>query len=386
MPTTRRLHRPPAPRRMALCLGLAPLAALTLTGCGGKADASGAAADSVAVAAGDTTCEVARTSLPAGTHRFEVTNKGSRTTEFEVLAGDRILAEVDNVSPGTSRTLLVDLPAGSYAAACLPGMVGNVIRSALTVTGGASVSGDDQRLTAAATAYTGYVREQVATLQQQTAAFAAAVEAGDVATAQALYPVARTSYERVEPVAESFGDLDLEIDAREDDVEEGRPWTGFHVLEKALWAGGDLAAAAPVADELVADVGRLAAEVAILQPAPLDMANGALGLLDEIAKSKVTGEEDRYSHTDLWDFSANLEGSRQAVEALRPVIAERDPALTAALDQQFAATRTALDAYRRGDGFRPYTDLTADQTRGLSDAINALAGQVSKVPAVIAQK
>jgi iron uptake system component EfeO len=378
VPTTQPLRR--------LSLGLAPLAALALAGCGGSTDASGTAADSVAVAAGDTTCEVARTSLPAGTHRFEVTNTGSRTTEFEVLAaGDRILAEVEDISPGTSRALLVDLPAGSYAAACLPGTAGSGIRSTLTVTGAAPAAGD-QRLTAAATAYTGWVRDQVATLQQQTAAFADAVKAGDVAKAQALYPVARTSYERVEPVAESFGDLDPETDARENDVEEGQPWTGFHVLEKVLWTGGDVAAAGPVADELVADVGRLAAKVQILQLAPLDMANGALGLLDEIARSKVTGEEDRYSHTDLWDFSANLEGSQQAVQALRPVIAERDPALATALDQQFAATRAALDTHRRGDGFRPYTDLTADQTRGLSDAINALAAQVSTVPAVVAQK
>lgn len=381
MPSTPRV-RPALPSAVSACA----LAALALAGCGGPADVAGTADGSIAVAAGDTTCQVARTSLPAGTHRFEVSNKGSRTTEFEVLAGDRILAEVENISPGTSRSLLVDLPAGSYAAACLPGMTGTGIRATLTVTGAAQGTGDDQRLTAAATAYTGYVRDQVAALQQQTAAFAAAVKAGDVAKAKALYPVARTSYERVEPVAESFGDLDPEIDARENDVEEGQTWTGFHVLEKALWTGGDLAAAAPVADELVTDVGRLATQVQTLRLAPLDMANGALGLLDEIAKSKVTGEEDRYSHTDLWDFSANLEGSQQAVQALRPVIAERDPALATALDQQFTATRTALDAYRQGDGFRPYTDLTAEQTRGLSDSINALAAQVSKVPAAIAQK
>jgi iron uptake system component EfeO len=360
---------------------------LALAGCGGPADASDAAADSIAVAATDTGCAVATTSLPAGTHRFQVTNKGARVTEFEVLGGGgRILAEVENISPGTSRTLLVDLPAGSYQAACLPGMAGPGIRSTLTVTGAAQPGAADQRLADAATAYTGYVREQVATLQQQTAAFAAAVRAGDVAQAQALYPVARTSYERVEPVAESFGDLDPEIDARENDVAQGSPWTGFHVLEKALWTGGDLAAAGPVADELVRDVGRLAAEVQTLQLAPLDMANGALGLLDEIAKSKVTGEEDRYSHTDLWDFSANLEGSQQAVQSLRPVVADRDPALATALDQQFAATRAALDRYRSGGGFVPYTDLTTEQTRGLSDAVNALAAQVSRVPAAIAAR
>lgn len=375
-------------RRLALPL-LSLSAVLGLAACGGGTATETAAksSDDIAVSATDTACDVATTTLTAGTHRFTITNKGSKVTEFELLAaGGRIVGEVENVAPGVARTLLVDLAAGKYQAACVPGMVGDGVRHALTVTGKTQTSTDDQKLTDAVTSYEKYVQDQVATLQDQTAQFTAAVKAGDVASAQQLYPVARTSYERIEPVAESFGDLDPEIDARENDVEPGAQWTGFHVLEKVLWTGGDLAAAGPIADELNQDVARLATKVKDLDLKPLDLANGALGLLDETATSKITGEEDRYSHTDLWDFSANLEGSQQAVQALRPVIAERDAALATALDQQFAAVRTALDQYRQGDGYRLYTDLTQDQTRALSDVLNALAAQVSKVPAVIAQK
>jgi iron uptake system component EfeO len=377
------------PRTVAVP-ALASFAVLTLAACGGSSTATTSAAnpsDDIAVSATDTACDVATTKLSSGTHRFTVTNQGAKVTEFEVLAaGDRIVGEVENVAPGVARTLLVDLPAGSYQAACVPGMVGDGIRHPLTVTGQAGTSSDDEQLTAAVTGYEQYVRDQVATLRDRTAQFTAAVKAGDVAKAQQLYPVARTSYERIEPVAESFGDLDPRIDARENDVEPGAAWTGFHVLEKTLWTGGDLASAGPVADRLDADVADLAAKVADLDLAPLDLANGALGLLDETASSKITGEEDRYSHTDLWDFSANLDGSRQAVLALRPVIAERDASLAAALDRQFAAVRTALDQYRQGEGYRAYTDLTQDQTRALSDVLNALAAQVSKVPAVVAEK
>jgi iron uptake system component EfeO len=384
VPTPVPEHRFPA------AAGLA--AALTLAACGSADGGSGAGsgkAAEIAVTATDSACRVPTDELAAGTHTFRVTNTGSKVTEFYVYAtGDRIVGEVENIAPGVARTLLVELPSGTYEATCKPGMIGNGIRSKLTVSGAGATTaaGDDQRLTEAVTGYTQYVRDQVGALQQQTAAFTAAVKAGDVAEAQSLYPVTRTSYERIEPVAESFGDLDPEIDARENDVEEGQPWTGFHVLEKTLWTGGDLAAAGPVADELGKDVDQLAEKVKTLDLTPLDLANGALGLLDEIATSKVTGEEDRYSHTDLWDFSANLEGSQQAVQSLRPVVQERDPALATALDQQFSAARAALDRYRQGDGFRPYTDLTQDQTRALSDAVNALAAQVSKVPAVIAQQ
>jgi iron uptake system component EfeO len=377
------------PRTVAVP-ALASFAVLTLAACGGSSTATTSAAkasDDIAVSATDTACDVATTKLSSGTHRFTVTNQGAKVTEFEVLAaGDRIVGEVENVAPGVARTLLVDLPAGSYQAACVPGMVGDGIRHPLTVTGQAGTSSDDEQLTAAVTGYEQYVRDQVATLRDRTAQFTAAVKAGDIAKAQQLYPVARTSYERIEPVAESFGDLDPRIDARENDVEPGAAWTGFHVLEKALWTGGDLAAAGPVADQLDADVADLAAKVHDLDLTPLDLANGALGLLDETASSKITGEEDRYSHTDLWDFSANLEGSQEAVQSLRPLIAERDPGLATSLDAQFQAARSQLDAYRQGAGWTTYTALTQDQTRGLSDAINALAAQVSKVPAVIAGK
>jgi iron uptake system component EfeO len=365
-----------------------PVTALALAGCSGAADAGEKPSDDIAVTASDSACDVATTTLASGTHRFTVTNEGSKVTEFYVYAeGDRIVGEVENVAPGVARSLLVDLPAGKYQAACKPGMKGDGIRSALTVTGSsASAAADDEALQKAVTVYEVYVRDQVADLQRQTAQFAAAIAAEDVAKAQQLYPQARTPYERIEPVAESFGDLDPKIDARENDVEPGQTWTGFHVLEKTLWTGGDLAAAGPVAEQLKADVGDLAARVQTLDLKPLDLANGALGLLDEIAKSKITGEEDRYSHTDLWDFEANLEGSEQAIRSLRPVIAERDAALASALDEQFEAAETALEQYRQGDGYRPYTDLTKDQTRALSDALNALAAQVSRVPAVIAQK
>lgn len=365
-------------------------AALTLlAACGGGSATGGSAdaeaADDITVTASDSACEVGTAELEAGTHQFTVTNTGSSVTEFYVYAeGDRIMGEVENIAPGVARSLLVELPAGEYQTACKPGMTGDGIRNALTVTGESQQLSDDEQLQAAVADYTRYVGSQVAALQEQTQAFVAAVEAGDVAGAQALYPVARTYWERIEPVAESFGDLDPRVDARENDVAEGETWTGFHVLERDLWVTGDLSQSGPVADQLVADIQELATQVQGLQLQPLDLANGALALLDEIASGKVTGEEERYSHTDLWDFQANLDGSQAAVQALRPAIAEADPDLATALDGAFADTQAELAQYAAGDGFVLYTALTPEQVQGLSDSLNALAAQVSQVPAVVA--
>jgi iron uptake system component EfeO len=362
--------------------------ALTACGDGDKAgDAAAAAGGPVTVKASDTACEVARNTLDAGTTVFSITNSGAKVTEFYVYApGDRIVGEVENIAPGLSRELHVELPAGSYETACKPGMSGKGIRAALTVSGSAAPLTDDAKLAAATAGYSRYVRSQTAALLPKTEEFVAAVKAGDVAKAKALFPVARTYWERIEPVAEIFGDLDPKIDGREEVVEEGMEFTGFHRLEKDLWGSGDVAKDGPIADQLLTDVKEIVTKANAEKLSPLQLANGAKELLDEVATGKITGEEDRYSHTDLWDFAANVEGSKAAIAALRPVLEERDAALVKTLDAQFANVETTLAKYRDGDGWKLHNTLSKADLKGLSDAINALAEPVSRVAAVVSKK
>ena len=369
------------------------LAALTTAACGGDSgtDAAsgtgGEAADTITVAATDDACDVATGELAAGTHQFQVTNSGDQVTEFYVYAeGDRVMGEVENIAPGLTRELLVELPAGDYETACKPGMVGDGIRSALTVTGEAAQLSEDETLAQAGADYQRYVRSQTGALVEQTTAFTDAVRAGDVEGAKALFPVARTYWERIEPVAEVFGDLDPRIDGREGDQAEGEDFTGYHRIEQALWVDGSTEGMAPYADQLQADVQEVAGLADDTTLDPLQLANGAKALLDEIATGKITGEEDRYSHTDLWDFAANLEGSEAAVQALRPYLEEADPDLVAEIDERFAATEAELEQYRSGDGWVLYDQLTQEQLRGLSDSITALTESVSRVAAVVADR
>jgi iron uptake system component EfeO len=371
------------------------LAALTTAACGGDsgtgtgaaAGTGGEAADTITVAATDDACDVATGELAAGTHQFQVTNSGDQVTEFYVYAeGDRVMGEVENIAPGLTRELLVELPAGDYETACKPGMVGDGIRSALTVTGEAAQLSEDETLAQAGADYQRYVRSQTGALVEQTTAFTDAVRAGDVEGAKALFPVARTYWERIEPVAEVFGDLDPRIDGREGDQAEGEDFTGYHRIEQALWVDGSTEGMAPYADQLQADVQEVAGLADDTTLDPLQLANGAKALLDEIATGKITGEEDRYSHTDLWDFAANLEGSEAAVQALRPYLEEADPDLVAEIDERFAAAEAELEQYRTGDGWVLYDQLTQEQLRGLSDSITALTESVSRVAAVVADR
>ena len=362
------------------------LAVAGLAGCGGGDDADATNGGPIAVKATDTVCEVGDTEIDAGQVTFKVTNTGSKVNEFYVYAaGDRVMGEVENIAPGLSRELRVELTAGTYETACKPGMSGRGIRGALKVSGAAATVAPDAALTQATESYQRYVRSQTAALLTKTEEFVAAVKANDVAKAKALYPVARTYWERIEPVAESFGDLDPKIDGREEVVEEGMEFTGFHRIEKDLWTTGDVSRDGAIADRLLVDVKAIVAKADAEKLTPLQLANGAKALLDEVASGKITGEEERYSHTDLWDFNANLEGSKAAIAALRPALEQRAPDLVKQLDSEFANVETTLGRHRAGDGWKLHTQLGKAELKELSDAVNALAEPVSKVAAAVAR-
>jgi iron uptake system component EfeO len=350
------------------------------------AGSTGAAAGGpITVTATDTECTVSAPTAEAGTITFQVKNTGSKVNEFYLYgAGDRIVSEVENITPGLTRELKVEVTEpGTFQTACKPGMVGDGIRAAFTVTGNAQPGSADQTVAKAIADYQAYVGEQSAELLAGTEAFVAAVKAGDVAKAKSIYTAARVPWERIEPVAESFGDLDPKIDGREDVVEEGLPITGYHRLEKDLWVDGLKPDSSAIADQLLADVKTIVEKAAAVDFTALSIANGAKELLDEVATTKITGEEERYSHTDLADMKANLQGSQAALEVLRPVIIERQPALATALDQTFTAINQALDRHKKGLEYATLTEVSADDVKALTVALDALAEEVAKVPAVV---
>jgi len=211
------------------------------------------------------------------------------------------------------------------------------------------------------------------------------VRAGNVKAAKDAFATGRYHYETIEPVAESFGDLDPQIDARENDVTQGQPWTGFHRIEKGLWVSESTKGLRTYAERLDADIAKLKAKVDVLDYQPTQIANGAQELLDEVSKSKITGEEDRYSHTDISDFAANVEGSAKAWSVVQPAIAELNPDLAKSIDERFSTLSTSLAKHKNSDGsYDYYTSVSADQRRLLAQQVGAVAEPLSQVGALIA--
>lgn len=115
-----------------------------LAACGADAETANPSATSVRVTATDDSCELERTDLQTGPTTFMVTNDGSSVTEVYIYGQDqgeytRVIGEVENIGPGTSRDLRVDLMSGSYEVACKPGQTGDGVRTQITVT----VGGDE---------------------------------------------------------------------------------------------------------------------------------------------------------------------------------------------------------------------------------------------------
>lgn len=408
--TSRAVSRPFVPGIVA---GTAILA-LALTACGGASSpgaASGATGSNGAAASvsngaaqvaisvekvdGEDQCVPNFSSAPAGPVTFTVSNKdASGVSEVELLSDKRILGERENVIPGLKAvSFTVTLDGGSYQIYC-PGA--GTENKPFTVTGGATAgaaSGITDQLKAGTEGYAKYVAGQVDSLVLAVADLKTSVDAGDVAASQKAYAAARPFFERIEPVAESFPDLDPVLDLRVADVEPGATWTGFHPLEKDLFESKAITEGTKaLAAGIVTNVGTLKTLTDELAAAdgykPEELANGASGLLEEIQSSKITGEEEAYSKLDLVDFVANIEGSQQAFEYLKPALTQIDPALTTQISTQFDTVNKAMAAYVDPDalgGYKPYTaELKASEATALTQLIQSLQAPLAKIAEKVA--
>ena len=245
-----------------------------------------------------------------------------------------------------------------------------------------------EQLKQATDLYKKFVENQVDTLLKDTEKFAETIKSGNLDEAKKQYPVIRMAYERSEPIAESFGELDVNIDFRladyleENKTEEG--WRGFHRIEKIMWEQNTTKGTEEYADQLVKDIKELKAKVATVEVTPDLMVTGAVDLLNEVATQKITGEEEIFSHTDLYDFKANIEGAEEIFKIFKPLIEKKDSKLASDLVEKFATINSLLDKYKTDDKhYKLYTDLTKENTKELSEAVTKLGEPLSQMGVIL---
>ena len=345
---------------------------------------------SISVAVNDHACEPMQITVPSGQTVFQIKNDSTRKLEWEILKGVMVVDERENIAPSLSDKMTVTLLPGEYEMTC--GLLTNP-RGKLVVTDSGFKNTTDEaaleKLAQPLGEYKKYVQGEAKELVSKTEAFVAAVKAGDIDKAKSLFASTRVHYERIEPIAELFNELDPAIDAREDDFKDGPKdanFTGFHRIEHALWVEKDVKGVQTVADKLLEDVKKLQTEIDELNFPPTKVVGGAAALIEEVAGSKITGEEDRYSHTDLSDFQANVDGAQTIVDLFRTPIAEKNKALLDKVDANIKQVNEILAKYKTADGFADYGKLTKADRNALQVPINALAEDLSQLRGTLGLK
>lgn len=408
-PTTPTATTTARPRLALGALGVA--AALTLTGCSAGStpadDASGGTGRVSRVTItltndGSDACSVSTTKVPAGPVTFTVRNESSTAiTEVELLQDQRILGEKENLAPGLDAVrFTATLTGGKYQVYC-PGAAEEL--TDFTVTGKAAATADSSAaalLADGATGYATYVDGQVTDMVTAVRQLQTDVDAGDLDAAKRDYAAARPFYEHVESDVDGFvkqghsatdnaGNLDYLVDMRQSNLDAAVGWSGFHAVEKDLFQAGAITASTKqTAADLTANVQLLAKLVPTLHYKPEDLANGAAGLLEEVQSNKITGEEEAYSHIDLVDLAANVEGARQAFAYLKPGLTKVDPALTKQIAAQFDATNTMMDGFRDANalgGFSTWDAAAkAEDANRISQQVQALQDPLSRLAEKVA--
>jgi iron uptake system component EfeO len=348
------------------------------------------------------TCVLDHNTAKAGPITFTVTNKtATGITEVELQSNNRIIGEKENLAPGLpSVALTLTLGGGTYQVYC-PGAKQKI--QAFTVTGQAAAQPHGavaDLLQQGTKGYASYVDGVADAMVAAVGALKAAIDAGDLAKAKAAYPLARPFYERIESDVDGFvmpgfkaadnaGNLDYLIDMRASNLDPAVGWHGFHAIERDLFESGKITGeTAQQAAELQKNVDNLHKLVKTLSYKPEDLANGAAELLEEVQKTKVSGEEEAFSHYDLVDLAGNVEGAEQAFAFLEPGLQKIDPDLTAQVRGQFVKVSAMLDSYRDPSvpgGYKVYTaELRASNAAKLSKSIQALQEPLSKIAEKVA--
>ncbi|UVL11748.1 iron uptake system protein EfeO [Pseudomonas atacamensis] len=325
-------------------------------------------------------CEPNALTVAAGRASFRIVNRSERAVEWEILDGVLVVEERENIAPGLSQVINANLQPGDYAITC--GLLSNP-RGTLHVTPTAA-SDAAAKAKPSMVAFVGplsefrvYLAVQGSALIKAATALNQAIASGDLAQAQALYLPARAAYQRLAPAAQRLAELDNQINARADYFEKREQdpaFVGFHRLEYALFEQRKLDDVAPIAQRLLADVTTLKQQLLAQSLPPEQLVSILARNLNSLAEVRAgSGEEERYSHSDLNGFAANAQTARKVVDLLRPMLSKSAADVLANVDQAMSDFDNQLNAFKSADGYVSYDAVTAAQRQQIATKAKALA-------------
>ncbi|MFE6684910.1 iron uptake transporter permease EfeU [Streptomyces sp. NPDC057743] len=341
------------------------------------------------VAVSETECGKGFTAPKTGRQTFQMQNTGDKTSEVYLVdpTSNAVYGEIEGLAPGTTRDLVATIAGGSYAWRCVPTGGKAVTSAAVRVSGGggakAVVPVSEEDLAGPLRAYKKYVDAGLATLTDQTQRLSDDLAGGDLDAARTDWLTAHRTYSSLGAAYGTFQDFDKKINGRADGLPGGvhdKGFSGFHRIEYGLWHGAS-------ADELTGPAEQLHGEVMGLRKAfptqdfdPGDLPLRTHEILENTLQFELTADTDQGSGSNLATADANLTGTRELLDVLRPLITKRDPQLLKTIDADIAGLQKLLDAAHHGDAWTPVEKLDATTRQRLNGVTGQLLEHLAPVP------
>jgi high-affinity iron transporter len=337
--------------------------------------------------------------LPAGPLAFSVTDR-ARAAFVSVYLTDPdkgdVYAEIPWLAPGHTLPLTTTLNGGHYAFRCVfsDGTVRTSRRITITGTTSAAVAGyqplPDLDMDAPVNAYRRRISAALPRLLSAARTLDADAARNDLPAARADWLTAHLDYERLGAAYNAFGDFDDAIDGTADGHPQGvksPDWTGFFRIEYGLWHGQTASRLRALTKRLVSDVSSLIRDFPSEDIDPGDLPLRAHEILENTLQFQLTGDDDYGSGSELATVDANIQGTRQVLDVLEPLIRPRDPALLAVIHQDLSRVDAEVTAFRTPDGsWMPLRRISADRRRRIDGDMGELLEQLSAVPNLLAPR
>lgn len=330
---------------------------------------------------------------PAGTYEFTFVNREGAGMEvyLEDPETRRIYLEVEHFGRGATRTVTAPIPPGSYRWVCITEYTIKASHP-VTVTGDplpydvygiSPLDGMDLRIPI--NNYIAWLSGQLPILTEQVTQLQSDLHAGDVASAKRDWLTAQLTYETLGGAYRAYGETGDAINAdppRGDDPADA-DFAGFRKIEAMLWGDRPLDTIAPYGAALVDSVAQLADDLALPKAIkPIDIGRKVHEILEDTLQRDLNGIGDAGSHTELATADANLTGTWQVLDVLRPILQQQDPYLDETEDQ-LRLTQQLVRSYQRPNGWIPLPALTTYQRARLNAAMQHSVELLSHAAVII---
>ncbi|MGV9353088.1 EfeM/EfeO family lipoprotein [Streptomyces misionensis] len=341
----------------------------------------------IAVEVSESRCGRGWTRPEPGVRTFDLhnTSDGAAEVYLEDPGTKVVYGEVEGIGPGTTRQLTVRVGQGAYAFMCVPDDADAVTGPTVHVTGGRRGPGaapvTEHDLIPPALDYQKWVGGGLSEAVRLTTVLRDAIDRGDLGAARAAWLPAHLQYERLGAAYDAFGDADAKINGTDAGLPRGvrdPGFTGFHRIEYGLWHGEPADALRAPAAALVKALAGLRDDWAQTRMDPAQLGLRAHEILENTVQFELTGRTDYGSGSNLATARANLDGTREVLSRLRPLLIGRYADLPR-LDQELTRAGHTLDGFRQHGEWTPLDRLTRARRERTDSVLGGLVERLASV-------